>query len=80
MPEYRWVIDSAHPAGHLVVMTAEEEAQLDEDQAVAATRTLEEAARRTRIMTLAQAIEDGTATPTQQRRALALCVRQLLVE
>lgn len=86
---YRWVVDTDNPRGHQVPMTAEEQAQLDADQAAwardvqaqatrdtnAATMRAALAAHLTDALQLADALDANTATPVQQRAALSLCLR-----
>jgi short-subunit dehydrogenase len=89
MPSHKWVVDSQHPQGHLVELTAEEETQLEvdrqawleqdvvEDAEFANAETMRDAVV-TRLDTLVAAadkIAAGEATPAEQRDALALNLR-----
>ncbi len=88
----RWVVDAEHPAGHAVEMTAEEQAQHDAEQAANLTVTAAHNGRlaNERTMTtsltgrmqdaldLAAKLDSNTATPGEQRAALALSLRGLV--
>jgi hypothetical protein len=86
---FKWVVSPEDPHGHLEEFTADEETQRIADlsdwtadaevQAVAHTNA--ETMRghlqddRAELITLAQAIEDETASEAEQRQALVLCLR-----
>lgn len=92
MTRFKWEVSDDYPAGHLVPFTDEEEAQADADQAAweadAAESKAEDANAATiqsalvshfqDALALADAIDAGTATPTQQRQALSLCLHGLV--
>lgn len=59
---YRWVVDQEHPQGHLVEMTAAEEAQLATDRAAAAAEAAAEGIRDGNQATIIAALLAGMAT------------------
>lgn len=85
----RWVVDADNPRGHLVPMTPAEQAQYDADQTAGAAQAQQQAGlaaneqtmrkslhdRMQQALDLADALDANTATPAQQRAALALCLR-----
>ena len=75
----KWVVDQEFPHGHVVPMTADEEKAFLAYQAATTAAATSDTDRRGRVLQLARVIEDGTATAAQQRKALAACVRQLLI-
>ncbi len=88
----RWVVDTEHPAGYPVEMTAAEQALFDADQAAGATASAAHESRlaNEKTMTasltgkmqnaldLATKLDANTATPAEQRAALALSLRGLV--
>lgn len=89
MPNFRWVIDDEHPNGHLVELTAEEEAQRAADQQAAeaqdAADDILDGNRETIIATLLAGmatadnhitkISAASPTPAEQKAALLFSLR-----
>lgn len=63
---FKWVVDPAHPQGHAVPLTAEEEALYDADQASGAVSAAAAAAANANAATLRAAV---TGRMTQLRNA-----------
>lgn len=84
-----WVVDADFPQGHAVPMTDAEQQQLAADraamQAIDAARQQQQAnadsirdalkAQMQNALQIADALDANTATPAQQRQALAICLR-----
>lgn len=69
--EYKWIVSSEFPAGHLVLMTAEEEAQLAADGAAWAAAAAAAAITSGNATTIRDAINARMEKLRQARTALA---------
>lgn len=66
----KWVVDADHPEGHLVPMTAEEEAQLAADLAASAAADEEQAERDENADTIRAGIQSRMVQIRQARTAI----------
>lgn len=68
---YRWVVDTDHPQGHLVEMTAEEEAQADADAAAEASSVAAQGVLNANNQTLRSQVETRLTQLRTARDAIA---------